>query len=659
MSFANQSVTGLNVGNHYQWTFGDGTSSDDFDPNHTYTTSGTYTVCLLVWNNETNCEDQVCHTVTIALTPTPCEAAFTFTVDGGVVAFANQSVTGLNAGNHYQWTLGDGTSSDGANPTHTYTTSGTYTVCLLVWNNETNCEDQVCHTVTIALTPTPCEAAFTFTVDGGVVAFANQSVTSLNAGNHYQWTFGDGTNSDDFDPNHTYTTSGTYTVCLLVWNNETNCEDQVCHTVTIALTPTPCEAAFTFTVDGGVVVFANQSVTGLNVGNHYQWTFGDGTSSDGFDPNHTYTASGTYTVCLLVWNNETNCEDQVCHTVTIALTPTPCEAAFTFTVDGGVVAFANQSVTGLNAGNHYQWTFGDGTNSDGVNPNHTYTTSGTYTVCLLVWNNETNCEDQVCHTVTIALTPTPCEAAFTFTVDGGVVSFANQSVTGLNVGNHYQWTFGDGTSSDDFDPNHTYTTSGTYTVCLLVWNNETNCEDHVCHTVTIELAPVATCEANYVFETDGLVAFFNSSTSSTSLGDIVHYVWTFGDGTQSDNPNPIHTFTETGIYEVCLTITSNTDCSDTYCTSVVVEGQPVNDLRINPNYVNNGSVNAVLMLLNSQTVHVSLLNPLGQDVLNATQSFEAGYNNLQLDTDVLPAGVYWLSIQFNNGFTMTQNLVKF
>ncbi len=84
----------------------------------------------------------------------------------------------------------------------------------------------------------------------------------------------------------------------------------------------------------------------------------------------------------------------------------------------------------------------------------------------------------------------------------------------------------------------------------------------------------------------------------------------------------------------------------------------MNDLRINPNYVNNGSVNAVLMLLNSQTVHVSLLNPLGQDVLNATQSFEA-VNNLQLDTDVLPAGVYWLSIQFNNGFTMTQNLVKF
>ena len=661
VAFANQSVTGLTVGNHYQWTFGDGTSGDGFDPHHTYTASGTYTVCLLVWNNETNCEDQICQTITIALTPTPCEAAFAFTVNNGVVAFANQSVTGLTVGNHYQWTFGDGTNGDGVTPTHTYTASGTYTVCLLVWNNETNCEDDVCQTVTIALTPTPCEAAFTFTINNGVVAFANQSVTGLTVGNHYQWTFGDGSTSDGFDPHHTYTASGTYTVCLLVWNNETNCEDQICQTVTIALAPTPCEAAFTFTVNNGVVAFANQSVTGLTVGNHYQWTFGDGTSGDGFDPHHTYTASGTYTVCLLVWNNETNCEDQICQTITIALTPTPCEAAFAFTVNNGVVAFANQSVTGLTVGNHYQWTFGDGTNGDGVTPTHTYTASGTYTVCLLVWNNETNCEDDVCQTVTIALTPTPCEAAFTFTINNGVVAFANQSVTGLTVGNHYQWTFGDGSTSDGFDPHHTYTASGTYTVCLLVWNNETNCEDDICHTVTVEITPIpiVTCEANFVFETDGLVAFFNSGSSTTSLGEIMHYVWNFGDGTQSDNPNAIHTFTETGNYEVCLTISTNTECSDVYCTVVHVEGQPINDLRINPNYINGGLLNASLMLLNPQTVHLSLTNAMGQDALNSRQSFSAGYNSLQLGTDELPAGVYWLSVQFENGFTMTQKLVKF
>ena len=509
----------------------------------------------------------------------------------------------------------------------------------------------------------PCEnfyANFGFSNAAGSLSVQFNNTSSGNYTN-VLWTFGDGSQSDSANPAHNYTTEGEYQICLTIENEA--CHSETCKMVSIPeeLTPTPCEAAFTFTVNNGVVAFANQSVTGLTVGNHYQWTFGDGTSGDGFDPHHTYTASGTYTVCLLVWNNETNCEDQICQTITIALTPTPCEAAFAFTVNNGVVAFANQSVTGLTVGNHYQWTFGDGTNGDGVTPTHTYTASGTYTVCLLVWNNETNCEDDVCQTVTIALTPTPCEAAFTFTINNGVVAFANQSVTGLTVGNHYQWTFGDGSTSDGFDPHHTYTASGTYTVCLLVWNNETNCEDDICHTVTVEITPIpiVTCEANFVFETDGLVAFFNSGSSTTSLGEIMHYVWNFGDGTQSDNPNAIHTFTETGNYEVCLTISTNTECSDVYCTVVHVEGQPINDLRINPNYINGGLLNASLMLLNPQTVHLSLTNAMGQDALNSRQSFSAGYNSLQLGTDELPAGVYWLSVQFENGFTMTQKLVKF
>ncbi|MBL7784433.1 MAG: PKD domain-containing protein, partial [Chitinophagales bacterium] len=113
----------------------------------------------------------------------------------------------------------------------------------------------------------------------------------------------------------------------------------------------------------------------------------------------TFPANGSYNVCLSIQNNDIDCGDQTCQTITINNVPTPCEAAFTYTMNGSTIVFDNNSVTGMNDFNHYTWHFGDDTaTSDLANPTHTYATNGTYQVCLLVWNNETNCEDDICQT---------------------------------------------------------------------------------------------------------------------------------------------------------------------------------------------------------------------------------------------------------------------
>jgi parallel beta-helix repeat protein len=121
----------------WSWDFGDGTTSPDQNPTHTYSTAGNYAVSLKVTNNAgsntTTKTDYV-----IVLTPAPAEipvADFSSNITSGnkplTVAFTDTSTKSPTAWN---WSFGDGTSSIEQNPTHTYFAAGTYTVNLTVSN---------------------------------------------------------------------------------------------------------------------------------------------------------------------------------------------------------------------------------------------------------------------------------------------------------------------------------------------------------------------------------------------------------------------------------------------------------------------------------------------------------------------------------------------
>lgn len=109
------------------WDFGDGNTSTQQNPTHTYAADGTYTVCLIAANN---CgADTICMPVTVTTCATPT-AAFTSSVNVGSVSFTNASTVGANAS--YSWDFGDGQTSTAQNPTNTYASNGTYTACLIV-----------------------------------------------------------------------------------------------------------------------------------------------------------------------------------------------------------------------------------------------------------------------------------------------------------------------------------------------------------------------------------------------------------------------------------------------------------------------------------------------------------------------------------------------
>ncbi|MES2557964.1 MAG: PKD domain-containing protein [Bacteroidota bacterium] len=385
-------------------------------------------------------------------------ALFSETSDHLDAAFTSSST---GPGQSWSWDFGDGNSSTEENPEHTYLAPGTYTVCL---TTTTPCgSDDSCLTVTI------CDnaiAAYTSADNDLTVDFTDQSTGTTDS---WMWDFGDGNTSTQQHPSHTYTTSGTYNVCLIA-ENSCGYNDTICQTVTVCGTPT---ASYSSTPDQLSVDFTDQSS-----GNPFTWVwdFGDGNTSTQQNTQHVYGAPGTYTACLIASNSCGN-SDTICQSVTVCLIPV---AAYSTLSNGLSIDFTDGS--GANA-DTWAWDFGDGNTSTQQNPTHLYASIGTYTVCLIA-SNSCGYSDTICQTVTVCGT---LIADFSVTAVDLTLQTTEQSSGNPDS---YFWDFGDGNTSTQQNPTHVYAAEGTYTVCLVV-TNSCGESDTTCEQVIIDVNGIA------------------------------------------------------------------------------------------------------------------------------------------------------------------------
>ncbi|MEM6269895.1 MAG: PKD domain-containing protein [Bacteroidota bacterium] len=534
----NQSASGLTANftdqslgaNGWAWDFGDGNTSTQQSPTHTYAASGTYTVCLVAFNG--TCSDTTCQTVTVSGGCPPPSAAFTSSVSNLTATFTDQS-TGTTPINTWFWDFGDGSTSTTQNPIHTYGQQGTYTVCLTVTDS---CgTDSTCNSVTIACPP--LVAAFQDTVIGLQIGVLDQS-TGTPTNWIYDW--GDGSPPTVGQPNtfHTYAQAGVYTVCLTVTDSCSS--DSTCATVIIGC-PIPI-AGFTFSTTGQVVTFTDQS---SNLPTSWAWDFGDGNTSTLQNPTHTYATADTFIVCLIA--SSTCGADTICDTV-VSGCNSPIAAYNVLSQTNLTVTFVDQST---NAPTNWLWDFGDGNTSTAQNPSHVYAQAGSYTVCLTV---SSICgTDSTCQTVLVNC-PLPA-TSFNNTTSGLTTSFVDQST---NSPTSWLWDFGDGNTSTQQSPTHTYTQGGTYQVCLTATNACGSAQ--TCTVININ-CPVP--NGNFSFTSVNLAFNFQDGTT----GSPTAWFWDFGDGNTSTQQNPAHTYANTGTYLVCLT-TLNSCGADTICQTV-------------------------------------------------------------------------------------------
>lgn len=517
----------ISTGNPTQWSwdFGDGSSSNSQNPQHMYDESGVYQVCL---EAVTDCGTlEVCQQITITCTP-PAVGISYAALD---LAYNFQGIIGGEV-NTLIWTFGDGAFSSLYNPSHTYANPGTYEVCLFVTSE---CgEGQFCTQITASCAPP---------ASGFIATIFEQEATfqdiSLGNPTSWTWTFGDGSESNLQNPQHTYQTSGNYEVCLQA---ASQCgSTQVCQNITINCSAP--QSAFAYQTTGLGATFTDNS---SNAPTMWNWTFGDGGSSTSPNPLHVYIAPGTYQVCLTVTSL---CgSTQSCQNVVVSCAPPA--SAFGFQSNNLAVSFSDQSA---NNPASWTWTFGDGAVSGSQNPQHTYSTPGAYQVCLTV---ASLCgSTQSCQNVTVS-----CAApisAFGSQSNNLTVIFNDQSA---NNPSSWSWNFGDGTTSTSANPQHTYSMPGTYQVCLTASSLCGNTQS--CQNITLDCpAP----QAAFTFTINGLEVIFNENTENAPSD----WVWSFGDGFGDLQPNPSHTYASPGAYLVCLTA-ENGCGQNQYCEMVTV-----------------------------------------------------------------------------------------
>jgi len=544
------------------WDFGDGNTSTEMNPEHVYENPGNYTVCLSIEDSLTGCTDMNCQEVFV-FPSEDCLAAFDYFTepsDPFTVYFYDLSFGNID---NWNWEFGDGTTSQEINPIHTYNAPGSYDVCLTVSDLLGGCMDTYCGLV-IVDSSSSCNASFEyFEMQPGSVQFIDDSQGFYDS---WFWEFGDGTTSTEQFPVHSYEVSGFYDVCLTISDNAGFCDDTYCEQIYINMTLPDCYADFTYVADTANYFEIHFFDTSLGEITEWNWEFDDGSFSNEQNPVHTFMDEGIFNVCLTV-SDGNGCEDEICYYIDIAA-QSDCEADFGFYIQPQnlfTVEFTDFSIGDIEL---WYWDFGDGGFSFDQNPVHQFPFYGTYNVCLIVGDFLGNCQSVMCKSV-ILYEDTICQADFTYSISTEnpfEVTLIDQSIGNIAF---WSWDFGDGGISTEQNPVYEYAQEGAYNVCLVVANNQGTCVSVFCDSVTVQNPD--TCVANYSYQLLG-DEFLTVQFTDLSQGDISEWLWDFGDGTISNEQNPLHEYTQEGIYTICLEVSGEGgNCSSIFCDQLTLE----------------------------------------------------------------------------------------
>jgi gliding motility-associated-like protein len=231
--------------------------------------------------------------------------------------------------------------------------------------------------------------------------------------------------------------------------------------------------------------------------------------------------------------------------------------------DQSQINFQNNSVGSLD----FTWSFGDGDSSFLFNPVHEYANFGSYLVTLEAVDQLTGCFNDAAQTIIINENP-DADFIISDTLACGSLDVTFNALD-LNPNWSYLWTFGDGTSSNQYGlAGHQYVTNGCFDINLQISSPEGCISDTTqLDAVCIYPEPIAafTMDDPVVSSLTPEVQFFNSSLYADS------YLWEFGDGNTSQTENPSHLFPpDPATYVIILTASNNVGCQDTAALSVTI-----------------------------------------------------------------------------------------
>ena len=603
------------------WKFGDTKTSTEKNPSHTYANNGSFNVQLSATNA---CGTKVTSKLVPVFAATP-NAKFSVSSSSGCAPLTVQLINSSSNAQTYSWSLPGAKISISAdkNPVAVYENPGSYDIILVAFNGSLSDTFLMKNAVTIRSSP---QLDFEgIVLDGGLVQFRNQSV----AADTILWDFGDGNVSTDTLPFHFYRNSGEYTVKLSASNpcGSTFLEKKI----SILLAPVAG-----FRVDSLYRICKNETITLENTSSSdaesFTWKLplAKPDSSNERNPIIAYSKSGTYEIKLIAENAAG--ADTISKTIEVVLKVDPI-AAFRDSTAGLTVHCSNRSTTAQT----FSWDFGDGNSSTEPNPIHSYAMAGVYEIRLKAFNE---C-DSSAYSLRTEVFSKP-KAKFSHKADSlcapGIIAF-HPEISGKAT--ELRWYFEGGYPSESTDsiPTVQYNSAGVFGVALVAINPAGNDSIYKKDYLVIQEKPVASFT---VLAKGAELTFENSSLRARE------YLWDFGDGAASVEPNPVHIYKQKGDYIVRLQ--AKNECGTaTYSRGISLdftadkEANEAVTINVFPNPTT-GIFTVVLPESRDEPLRFIVRNPLGQEIINRVVARTEKGHSESFDLSGFPSGNYLLEI---------------
>lgn len=540
----------------YHWTFGDGGTSTQAVPSHTYGAAASYSVSLSVidangCNNQKEIKAHVFHSP-VSEFSLPADTPLCTNQE---LLFINDSQFDTMANPYWRWYINNVEVSEEKNLSYAFTTAGPHTIKLL--SGIPGCEDEVQHTLDPLIQGPTIGFYFNGTCLDDVTTFTNTSSGEIDS---YSWSFGDGNSSSSYDPDHTYVEGGSYDVTL-TGISPTGCNSHLTKTVKIHSIPLTDFRAEEPPLSCSGQLSQIRNLTVIPESEEIQswlWMFADGETTISNNETHlhyVFANPGTYPVSLTA-TTTAGCTSSIQKEVTIL--PSPSTAfTFTSTCEDVPVQFISPPEEDIETS---YWEIGT-SYSYASSPSYTFPAPGDYPVYVEFYGSN-GC---VATREVLVHVPTPLQPEFSVVKNcAGQEAIFTDITSGSEPILTRHWDFGDSQLISESPASYTFPEVGDREVTLRV-TGESGCEYAISKTIQIVPPPQAQFEAFPLTGAYPLEATFtNLSTNSNS------FLWEFLDGSaaSSSDASPQYTFLSPGSFDVRLTAYNSQQCNDSFTKTI-------------------------------------------------------------------------------------------
>lgn len=640
IDFTNTSNTGGAPITGMGWRVSDGDSSDKYNFSKIFTSDGTYNVIL--WTEiDSFCFDQLEKEVDIYPVVVP-SFSYSTICENETVEFINRSVIKSGSSSIVSWDMDDGNTSTSDTNQVDYKTPGTKYISLKLVSDK-GCYVQLDSEIMIRNVELT-NLNFMDTCQGTEQTFSTVQSLSNDTIDKWEWKVNGVLRSTGILLSTSFPSMGKYEIKVDV---ETigGCKASIMDSIFIHPLPTA-----DFTV-GPVCDLSDFAITNNSTAispytiDAYDWFYRGSQVSSSDKPVFPSNRIGNQTIRLVVTSN-VGCMDTLDIVPTVYALPNvqfrvqdTCLGQTTSLID-------NSSVVGGTIGQSI-WKFHDGTLASGTTTTKKFDSPFSFLVNHVIISNQ-GCADSL--TKSVSINPLPVIDISAEDYDGCIpftpVFVNNSSVSTGNI-SQYLWTMGNGTTLTTAIPSITYDQPGSYPVKVIVTTDK-GCVDSATMAQQIVAYGLPTADFSFTPEKPSIL---ESTVTFTDLSssDVSKWFWDLGDGSSSDQQNPIYQYNDTGLFQITLTVTNDNGCTNSTMQEfflspdlfvyIPTSFSPNGDL-INDKFGVSGVVNGI------KNYQVNIYNRWGERIFhseNADEPWDGTYQG-----QPVPPGSYVYEMRFTD-----------